>query len=143
VLTHSGLAAAVQGLAERSPLPVAVEIADERYPNSVESAAYFVAAEALTNVAKYARASIARVTATRTVSHLVLTVDDDGVGGARASGGTGLAGLADRLAALDGTLTVSSEPGDGTQIRAEIPLATGTPPTAATEIDGPRHGVRR
>jgi PAS domain S-box-containing protein len=124
VLTHRGLAAAVRGLADRATLPVEVEIADERYPNSVESAAYFVAAEALTNVAKYARASTARVTTTRTGSHLVLTVDDDGIGGARPSAGTGLAGLADRLAAVDGTLTVSSRPGDGTHIRAEIPLST-------------------
>jgi PAS domain S-box-containing protein len=126
VLTHRGLAAGVRSLADRASLPVAVEIADERYPNSVESAAYFVAAEALTNVAKYARASTARVAATRTATHLVLTVDDDGIGGARVSAGTGLAGLADRLAALDGTLTVSSDPGEGTHIRAEIPLSAVT-----------------
>jgi PAS domain S-box-containing protein len=121
-LTQEGLAAAVQAVAERASLPVRVEIADERYPDSVESAAYFVVAEALTNVAKYAQASTARVTATRTASHLVLTVDDDGVGGAQLSDGRGLAGLADRLAAVDGTLTLSSEPGEGTHIRAEIPL---------------------
>jgi PAS domain S-box-containing protein len=136
VLIHGGLAAAVQALARRASLPVVVEIAEERYPNPVESAAYFVAAEALTNVAKYARASTARVTTTRTASHLVLTVDDDGIGGARPSADGGLAGLADRLAALDGTLTVSSQPGDGTHIRAEIPLSTTT---AATEVDAPRH----
>jgi signal transduction histidine kinase len=124
-LTQRGLAAAVQVLTERTSVPVAVEIADRRYPNSVESAAYFVAAEALTNVTKYARASTARVTATRTAEHLVLTVDDDGVGGARLSPGSGLAGLADRLAALDGTLTVSSRPGEGTHVRAEIPLTAG------------------
>jgi PAS domain S-box-containing protein len=143
VLIHGGLAAAVPALANRASLPVVVDIADERYPNSVESAAYFVAAEALTNVAKYARASTARVTTTRTASHLVLTVDDDGIGGARTSAGGGLAGLADRLAALDGTLTVSSEPGEGTRIRAEIPLPTGTLTTAATEADTPRHEVSR
>jgi PAS domain S-box-containing protein len=137
-LTHGGLAAAVQGLARRASLPVVVEIASERYPKSVESAAYFVAAEALTNVAKYARASTARVSATRTASHLILTVDDDGIGGARASDGGGLAGLADRLAALDGTLTVSSDPGDGTHVRAEIPLSTRTTTTAATEVAAPR-----
>ena len=132
VLTHGGLAAAVRTLADRTSLPVVVEVADERYPNSVESAAYFVAAEALTNVAKHARASTARVTTTRTASHLVLTVDDDGVGGAQPAADGGLAGLADRLAALDGRLTLSSQPGDGTHIRAEIPLSTGTPTTAAT-----------
>lgn len=126
VLTSRGLAAAVQALAGRATLPVAVEIADERYPRSVESAAYFVAAEALTNVAKYARASSARVVTTRTADRLVLTVDDDGIGGARATGGGGLSGLADRLAALDGALTVSSHPGNGTHIRAEIPLSKAT-----------------
>jgi signal transduction histidine kinase len=109
----------------------------------VESAAYFVAAEALTNVTKYARASTARVTTTRTASHLVLTVDDDGIGGARPSDGGGLAGLADRLDAVEGTLTVSSQPGDGTHIRAEIPLPARMPTTTATEIDAPRHEVRR
>jgi signal transduction histidine kinase len=126
VLTHRGLAAAVRGLADRAPVPVVVDIADERYPNSVESAAYFVAAEALTNVAKYSGASTARVTTTRTAGHLAMTIDDDGVGGARPSADGGLAGLSDRLAAVDGTLTVSSEPGEGTRIRAEIPLPTGT-----------------
>jgi signal transduction histidine kinase len=122
VLTHRGLAAAVKDLAGRAPAPVAVEIADERYPSSVELAAYFVTAEALTNVAKYARASKARVTTTRTANHLVLTVDDDGIGGARPSAGSGLAGLADRIETLGGTLTVSSRPGQGTNVRAEIPL---------------------
>jgi PAS domain S-box-containing protein len=141
VLTHRGLGAAVRALADRASVPVVIEIADERYPNSVESAAYFVASESLTNVAKYARASTARVTAARTASHLVLTVADDGIGGARVAPGTGLAGLADRLAALDGTLTVSSRPGEGTRIRAEIPLSAETRP-AATEAAAPRHRVR-
>jgi signal transduction histidine kinase len=142
VLTHGGLAAAVKALARRASLPVVVEIADERYPSSVESAAYFVAAEALTNVAKYARASTARVTTTRTASHLVLTVDDDGIGGADPTKGTGLRGLADRLAAVDGTLTVSSAPGAGTHIRAEIPLPTAPSTAAATEVDAPHQRVR-
>src|SRR5215207_5098790 len=93
ILTHHGLAAAVEGLAERAPLPVDVDIAEERHPAAVESAAYFVAAEALTNVAKYARASTARVTARRMDEELVLAVEDDGVGGARPSRGSGLAGL--------------------------------------------------
>jgi PAS domain S-box-containing protein len=135
VLTDRGLAAAVRALAGRASVPVVVEVADERYPKSVESAAYFVAAEALTNAAKYARASTARVATTRTASHLVLTVDDDGTGGAQPSAGSGLAGLADRLAALDGTLTVSSRPGEGTHIRAEIPLSAGTPTTPAREVE--------
>jgi PAS domain S-box-containing protein len=136
VLTRGGLAAAVRALARRAPLPVVVEIADERYPNAVELAAYFVAAEALTNVAKYAQASTARVTATGAAGHLVLMVDDDGIGGARASEGGGLAGLADRVAALDGALTVSSEPGGGTHVRADIPLSTGTPTAGDGDLSG-------
>jgi PAS domain S-box-containing protein len=134
LLTSRGLAAAVRGLADRAPLPVVVEVAGERYPGPIESAAYFVTAEALTNVAKYAQASTARVTTNCTGSHLVLTVDDDGVGGAQASAGSGLAGLADRLEALDGTLTVLSEPGEGTHIRAEIPLSVQAP--ATTDASG-------
>jgi PAS domain S-box-containing protein len=126
-LTRRGLAAAVSHLAERAPVPVRVDIADDRYPNSVESAAYFVVAEGLTNVAKYSGASLARVTASRTASHLVLSVDDDGIGGAKPSVDGGLAGLSDRLAALDGTLTVSSPPGKGTHIRADIPLSNAMP----------------
>jgi PAS domain S-box-containing protein len=136
VLTHRGLPAAVRALADRASVPVRMEIDDERYPESVELAAYFVVAEALTNVAKYARASSAQVKTTRARNHLVLTVDDDGIGGARASAGSGLAGLADRLAALDGTLTVSSSPGDGTHIRAEIPLTAQAPEIGATQPDG-------
>ncbi|HEV7752822.1 MAG TPA: PAS domain S-box protein [Baekduia sp.] len=144
VLTRSGLVAAVASLADRVSVPVVVEVADERYPDPVELAAYFVAAEALTNVAKYAQAATARVTTSRTASRLVLTVEDDGIGGARVAAGRGLAGLADRLAALDGTLTVSSRPGQGTHVRAEIPLVTKTPTTAATaDGDGPRQEVGR
>ncbi|MDX6687003.1 MAG: hypothetical protein QOF86_3131, partial [Baekduia sp.] len=79
------------------------------------------------NVAKYARASTARVATTRTTTHLVLTVDDDGIGGAHPETGWGLAGLVDRLAAVDGTLTVDSPSGDGTHLRAEIPLSPATP----------------
>jgi signal transduction histidine kinase len=137
VLTRRGLAAAVKDLAGRASAPVVVEITDERYPNSVELAAYFVTAEALTNIAKFARASKARVTTTRTASHLVLTVDDDGIGGARPTAGSGLAGLADRIETLGGTLTVSSRPGHGTHVRAEIPLSTGTATTEATVLDAP------
>jgi signal transduction histidine kinase len=109
-------------LAESAPLPVHVAIPEERYPPAVESAAYFVTAEALTNVAKYARASRARVTASRTARSLTLVVEDDGTGGAERAPGSGLAGLADRLAALDGALAIDSPPGAGTRITAEIPL---------------------
>ena len=122
LLTAHGLAAAVEALADRAPLPVDIEIPEERYARSVESAAYFVAAEALTNVAKYARASTARIMTTRTADALVLAIEDDGVGGATPTPGRGLSGLVDRVAALDGTLTVDSPPGGGTRVRAEIPL---------------------
>ncbi|MEA2385033.1 MAG: hypothetical protein QOH72_5004 [Solirubrobacteraceae bacterium] len=122
ILTHSGLAAAVEALAAGAPLPVAVAISDERHSQPVESAAYFVAAEALTNVVKYARASRARVTATSTGTCLRLVIEDDGVGGAQREAGRGLAGLADRVAALDGALAIESPLGEGTRITAAIPL---------------------
>lgn len=122
ILTHHGLGAAVQALADRAPVPVTVDIAKGRYPPQVESAAYFVAAEALTNVAKYAQAKAVRVSADRRDEHLVLVVADDGVGGAAPSPGSGLAGLDDRVAALAGTLVVESPQGAGTIVRAEIPL---------------------
>jgi signal transduction histidine kinase len=129
LLTQRGLAAAVGALAERTPLPVDIDIPEERYELFAESAAYFVAAEALTNVAKYANASKARISALRTATALVLTVEDDGVGGATPSPGSGLAGLQDRLAAFEGTLTIDSPPGDGTRIRAKIPLTPSEPAT--------------
>jgi signal transduction histidine kinase len=99
-----------------------VEMPNNRYPPSVESAAYFVVAEALTNVAKYASAKTARVMARASDDCLILTIEDDGVGGARPSAGSGLGGLHDRITALSGTLTVESSQGSGTRIRAEIPL---------------------
>ena len=123
VLTRGGLRAGVAALASRMPVPVENGVAACRLPPAVDATAYFVVAEALTNVAKHARASRAEVTARIDDGTLALEVRDDGVGGAR-SDGSGLIGLADRLAALDGTLTVSSRPGDGTRIRAEIPLPT-------------------
>lgn len=122
ILTNRGLAAAVEVLADRAPLPVHVAIAEERYPPAVESAAYFVTAEALTNVVKYARASRARIAASRSARGLRLLVEDDGTGGAEREPGRGLAGLADRLAALDGVLAIDSPPGAGTRITAEIPI---------------------
>jgi signal transduction histidine kinase len=122
ILTDHGLAAAVEALADRAAVPVDVDIPEVRYPASIESAAYFVAAEALTNVAKYARATTAAVRVTEVGGRLVVTISDDGTGGARRSRGGGLAGLEDRVMALHGTLTVDSPAGSGTTIRAEIPL---------------------
>jgi PAS domain S-box-containing protein len=122
ILTHRGLEAAVEALTHRMPMPIALQIPNDRYPPSVESAAYFVVTEALTNVAKYANANTAGVVATSTDDCLILTIEDDGVGGARPSVGSGLSGLHDRITALSGTLTLDSPPGRGTRIRAEIPL---------------------
>jgi signal transduction histidine kinase len=95
----------------------------ERLPAPVEAAAYFVVAEALTNVAKYAGASSAEVRIGRNGGYAIVEVRDDGVGGADPAVGTGLRGLADRLAALDGRLEVHSPPGHGTTVRAEVPCA--------------------
>jgi signal transduction histidine kinase len=122
VLTDRGLKAALGGLAGRSPVPVELlETPDERLPSAVESAVYFVVAEALTNVARYARARTARVTVVRNNSHVDVQVSDDGVGGADPAQGSGLRGLADRVAALDGRLELTSMSGDGTTLRARIP----------------------
>ena len=94
----------------------------ERLPVAVETAAYFTVSEALTNVAKYAEATHARVGARREDGSLVVEVSDDGVGGADASSGSGLRGLEDRVGAVGGTLEVESPPGRGTVVRARIPL---------------------
>ena len=124
VLTDRGLEPAVEALVARAPFPVRVEAAcDGRLPPPVESAAYFVVSEALTNVAKYARANEASVAIRRMNGQVTIEVADDGVGGADASRGSGLRGLADRVAALDGTLSLDSPPGRGTRLRAEIPVA--------------------
>ena len=123
VLTDHGLEPALQALAERAPVPVTVEADDEgRLPGSVESAAYFVVSEALANVAKYAHATHASVAVRRSNGHVTVDVTDDGVGGADAGAGSGLRGLTDRVAALDGTLSLESPAGGGTHLHAEIPL---------------------
>jgi signal transduction histidine kinase len=124
VLTDRGLEPALEALAERAPLPVSLDqMPAERLPAPVEAAAYFVVAEALTNVVKYAGASTAAVRIRRNGSYAVVEVHDDGVGGADPTIGTGLRGLADRLAALDGRLEVHSPEGQGTIVRAEVPCA--------------------
>jgi signal transduction histidine kinase len=125
VLTDRGLQPALEALAARAPVPVTIEAdADERLPGPVESAAYFVVSEALTNVAKYAQASQATVEVRRENGRVVVDVVDDGIGGADAARGSGLRGLADRVAALDGKLSLDSPAGKGTRLRAEIPFAT-------------------
>ncbi len=123
VLTERGLEAAVQTLVQRAPVPVTVEAESAgRLPEPVESAAYFVVSEGLANVAKYAQATQASVAVRREDGRVTIEVADDGVGGADTANGSGLRGLADRVAALDGTLTLESPAGRGTQLRAEIPM---------------------
>jgi signal transduction histidine kinase len=123
VLSQRGLDAALESLASRAPVPVELgERLPELLPIAVETAAYFVVAEALTNVAKYAQASYAAVDVRRQDGCALIEVRDDGVGGADVGSGSGLRGLRDRVGALDGTLEVTSPAGEGTVIRARIPL---------------------
>jgi PAS domain S-box-containing protein len=122
VLTDRGLRPALEMLASRAPVPVEVVAPDERFAAEAEAAAYYVIAETLTNVAKYAQASSARVEVAQSNGSLRVLVTDDGIGGADPTGGSGLRGLVDRVAVLDGTLEIESPPGGGTAIRAEIPL---------------------
>jgi signal transduction histidine kinase len=125
VLTDRGLVAALEALAKRAPLPVRVEAPGTgRAPDAVEAAAYFVASEALTNVARHARAEQAVVRVARPDGLLRLEVEDDGVGGADLAAGSGLRGLADRVGALDGTLELESAGGRGTVVRATLPART-------------------
>ncbi len=129
VLTEHGLEPALHALVSRAPVPVTVEAdGEERLPGPVESAAYFVVSEALANVAKYAQATHASVTVRRLNGRVYVDVADDGVGGADATQGSGLRGLADRVAALDGTLSLESPAGQGTRLHAEIPCGPVTPP---------------
>jgi PAS domain S-box-containing protein len=121
VLTSGGLRAGVNALVHRLPIRVAVDVAVDRLPPGIEASAYFVIAEALTNVAKHAQAERGSVKAWTENGSLHLEVTDDGLGGADA-GGTGLLGLADRVASLGGRLRIESPPGDGTVLRAVLPL---------------------
>jgi signal transduction histidine kinase len=124
LLGDRGLRPALETLALRAPVPVELgTVPAERLPEGVELAAYFVVSEALTNVAKYAAASRATVSVERDNGRVVVAVEDDGVGGADPEQGTGLRGLADRIAVLEGRLEVQSEPGKGTTVRASIPCA--------------------
>ena len=132
VLSDRGLRAAVEMLAGRSPVPVEIAaIPDERLPEPVEAAAYYLIAEALTNVAKYAHASTVRVHVAASEASVLVDVSDDGVGGADPSLGSGLRGLADRVEAFGGSLGILSAAGAGTSLRAEIPLNAASAASAA------------
>jgi signal transduction histidine kinase len=131
VLTDHGLEAALTGLVQRAPLPVElIYDVGERPPPAIEVAAYYVIAESLTNVAKYARASHVDVEVRSLGDRLLVTIEDDGVGGADPTTSSGLVGLEDRVAALGGRLHVESPPGEGTSVRADVPVVAAT----ATEV---------
>jgi signal transduction histidine kinase len=122
VLTERGLEPALHAIAARAPVPVTLETdGEQRLPANVEVAAYFVVAEALANVAKYAQATAATVAVRRTNGRVTVDITDDGIGGADAAQGSGLRGLGDRVAALDGTLSLDSPPGRGTRLHVELP----------------------
>jgi len=126
VLSERGLAAALESLATRAPVPVEVTgDPGERLPPAAETAAYFTAAEALTNVARYAHATAATITLRREPDALTVEIADDGIGGADPASGSGLRGLVDRLGAVDGRLEIDSPPGGGTRLRARIPVPAG------------------
>jgi signal transduction histidine kinase len=124
LLTTSGLEAALQSIADRAPLAVTVHAPVGRMPATVESTAYFVACEALANAVRHGGASHVVITASRDHDRLVLEVGDDGDGGASPGSGSGLTGLADRVAAVGGSFSVDSLPGAGTKVRAELPCAS-------------------
>ena len=125
LLTERGLAPAVSALVTRATVPVEiVELPDGRLPPVAEATAYFTVSEALTNVAKYAQATHASVRLAREDGALVVEVRDDGIGGASVGAGSGLSGLTDRVGACDGSLSVTSPPGEGTLVRAVLPVTS-------------------
>jgi len=126
LLTTRGLAAAIEGLADQLPLPVApMEIPEERFAPPIEATVYFLVSEALTNIVKHSHASHAEVRMAVQANRLTVEVRDDGIGRAQTEPpGHGLAGMADRVNALEGTLTVDSRPSGGTSVRAGIPLTS-------------------
>jgi signal transduction histidine kinase len=126
-LARGGLRAGINALVARAPLPVSVAVTAERLSPTLEATAYFIAAEALTNVIKHARATSAEVKASVTDGALRIEVRDDGAGGARLEGSSGLIGLRDRAEALEGKLTVNSPVGGGTVIAARLPVPAPPP----------------
>jgi signal transduction histidine kinase len=122
-LSEGGLGQALRTLARRSPIPVELDAATEaRFPESVEVAAYYVVSEALTNTAKYARASHVSITVRQRDGVLYFEVRDNGVGGADPRRGSGLIGLMDRVQALGGSFDIRSPAGDGTRVTATLPV---------------------
>jgi PAS domain S-box-containing protein len=136
VLTDRGLRAALEGIASRTPFPIGLEVPPERLPEPIEAAAYYVVSEAVTNVVKHAQATAVDVRVAPVNGCVVVEVVDDGVGDADPESGSGLRGLADRLAALDGKLRVESPPSGGTRVVAEIPV-----PAIASPVSAPASSV--
>jgi signal transduction histidine kinase len=125
ILTEAGLGPALRALARRSSIPVDVDVQlDERLPEPVEAAAYYIASEALTNVAKHAHANVVHLIASNDDGVLTLEVADDGVGGVEAGRGSGILGLTDRAEALGGTISITSPPRGGTTLSVRLPIAT-------------------
>jgi signal transduction histidine kinase len=133
VLRDRGLGPALNALADRTPVTVQVAaLPPERLPEPVETAAYYLVAEALTNVARHAHATVATVSVTRTGDRARIEVRDDGTGGADTAHGSGLQGLADRLEGLGGSLELDSPPGAGTTLIGELPLGPSRPRLVST-----------
>jgi signal transduction histidine kinase len=123
ILTDRGLAPAIQSLADRGTIPIDTDVqVDTRMAPPIEAAAYFLVAEALTNVARYAEATSAQVVVRHVGEELIVEVADDGVGGVDPSAGSGIRGLEDRVAAVGGTLEIDSPVGHGTRLRATLPV---------------------
>lgn len=122
VLVQAGLGAALASLAQRSPVRVVLEVPNDRFPSAVESTAYYVAAEALTNAARHAKANSVSITVSRSGDTFRMTILDDGVGGANPRQGSGLAGLEDRVAAASGSLQIQDAPEGGTLIEVSLPI---------------------
>ena len=122
-LAFGCLSAGIESLVSRVRLDVTVDVTQERLAPTLEATAYFIVAEALTNALKHAQARSARITASVEDGMLWLEVCDDGIGGARMNGSRGLLGLRDRAAAVDGTLSLESPPGEGTRVTASLPIA--------------------
>jgi len=136
VLSDRGLEAALEALAARSPVPVELEpMAPGRLPEPVEAAAYFMVSEALTNMAKHAHASRVSIRVQREGRHAIVEVADDGMGGADPDRGSGLAGLTDRIGALDGRLEVESPPGRGTRLRARTSCVHRLPSPRSERVE--------
>jgi signal transduction histidine kinase len=137
ILSKGGLKPAIKTLARRSAVAVELDLrVERRLPEPIEVAAYYVVAEALTNVAKYAEASVVHVDVHAGDSVVELAVRDDGIGGADPSRGSGLIGLKDRVEALGGTLTIAGGPGKGTSVVARIPISGASVPDAQRQRGG-------